>query len=415
MIQFIRRHIARAPAKSLLGVTVALFFTLTLGMLQVNIKTLEAEIDRIYAETLVNVEIQLCPHFTGDRFRRLIGDIVPKPVVQNILNTGVPGEVYLEGASTAFLVGISNNPLAVTDEPGGMDILVGITELRHFTEEPDGFIGRDGSFNMEIHFAEGLDEDSFLSADAAVIPLVISRELAKKRNLAPGDSAYIVYYRPILFRDGDWLYARALVLGVHDGEGLPTIVREGAVIPLAVLEEMFGDFTGFLTFRFTINPIFNHNLATAREEIEQYLARPRYPWRERLTADIWDQELRFGVASLEQHVLLLQLLTPIALAVSVIIAAGLTMLFLLQNAKNAAMMRVLGMSKGKTQFVLWFWQMVLCLAGVAAGLSLSVALGLRTDFAEVVIPYLAGAVIGATAGALLITSRAPLDLLQVKE
>ena len=415
MIRYICRHIIRAPAKSLLSMAVALFFTLALGMLQVNITSLEAEIDRIYAETVVNAEIQLCPHFKGDRVRRAIGDIVPRPIMQSILDTGVPGEVYLEGGSMAFLAGVSNSPFSVIDEPGGMDILVGTAELRHFTEEPDGFIARDSSFNMEIHFAEGFDEHSFLCTDMTAIPLVISRELSERRGLSPGDHAHIVYYRPILFHTGDWLYAQALVLGVHDGEGLPAIVREGAVMPLRALESLFGDFTGFLTFRFTIDPVFNHDLAAAREEIEQYLTRPRYPWRERLAVNIWEQELRFGVASLEQHVLLLQLLIPIATVVSVIIAAGLTMLFMLQNAKNAAMIRVLGMSKGKAQFALWSWQMIPCIDGVAAGLLLSVILGLRANLAMVALPYFAGAVLGAAVGAVLITNRAPLDLLQVKE
>jgi len=425
MIRYIYRHIVRAWFKSLLGIAVALFFILAMGILQNTIASIEAEIDRIYAETTVNAEIRLGEDFSGTR--RIIGDFIPMSVVQDVLTLGIVQEIYLEASALAFLTNTSNAPFSVLNETNivqptdglassaGVDILVGVDELRHFTEYPDGFIGRDASFNMEVQFAANITEDSFVYTDNGAIPIILSQALAQKHGLSPGDSAYIVYYRPILFRQGDWFYTPALVLGVHDGEALPNIVREGAVIPLPALKAMFGDFTGFNTVKFTIDPAFNRDLTSVSAELDSYMRRNRYPWREAMRTDIWDQELRFGVASLAQHVVLLRLLFPIAIAISAIIGASLTMLLALQNAKNAAIMRILGTSKLKTLATLWLWQIIICTVGGAAGLLFTIIIGLRTDLMIITVPYFAGAVIGSAIGALLVTGRAPLDLLQVKE
>jgi len=394
---------------------VALALTLALGFLYHNIISLQGEIDQLYAETVVNAELRQEQEFR--RSGRILDDIVPMGVVRDILDLGIVKEMYLEGAASAFLVEVSDAPLSVIDAPGGADILVGVAALRHLTEEPDGFMGRDISFNMDVQFAPGFSEDSFTYTDGTPIPVVISRELMQSRGLALGDRAYIVYYEPVLFRQGEWRYAPAVVMGTHDGAGLPDMVHRGAVIPLPAMENMLGNFTGFLTFKFSIDPAFNRNLADVGEQLDDLLqcVISIYPWRDRLAADIWDQELRFGVTALEQHVLLLQLLFPIAMGISGVIGAGLAMLLLLQNAKNAAIMRVLGMSKGRVQLILWLGQIILCVGGGLAGLLLIVAIGWRADLLTVVMSYWIGAAIGAAVGAILVTNRAPLDLLQVKE
>jgi len=394
---------------------VALALTLALGFLYHNIISLQGEIDQLYAESVVNAEFRLEQDFR--RSGRVLSDIVPMRVVRDILDLGIAKETYLEGAASAFLVEVSDAPLSVIDAPGGADILVGVAALRHLTEEPDGFMGRKISFNMEIQFADGKNESDFTYIENTPIPVVISQELMQRRGLALGDRAYIVYYEPVLFRQGEWRYAPATVLGIHDGAGLPDMVHGGAVIPLPAMENMLGNFTGFLTFKFAIDPAFNRELADVSEQLDDLLrcVVSIYPWRERLAVDIWDQELRFGVTALEQHVLLLQLLFPIAMGISGVIGAGLAMLLLLQNAKNAAIMRVLGMPKGKVQIVLWLGQIILCVVGGLVGILLIVAIGWRADLLTVVTPYWAGAAVGAAIGAILVTNRAPLDLLQVKE
>lgn len=420
MIRFIRKNIFRARMKSLLATAVALFFVLALSVLQNNIAGLEAEIERLYAETLVNVEIRQgeCPRARGMQGpRRVMGDIVPMQVVRDNLELGIVKDIYLEGGASVFLLPDTiDNPFSVLYESARMDVLVGIEQLRYFTEDSGGFIGRDPSFNMQIQFAEGENSESnFTFEHNTAIPIIISQELAERRNLAPGDGAYIIFYRPILFRQGEWNYSPAKVLGIHDGEALPVTVQEAAVVPLPALQYMLGDLMGFFSFRYTIDPALNHELAYISEQIAITVQRPRYPWREHLTADIWDQELLFGVASLQQHILLLQMLFPIAVVISAVIGASLAMLTIIQNAKNAAIMRILGMPKFKTMLALWLWQIGMSFVGALFGLIITILVGLKAELMIVAVPYLAGAIIGAAVGAVLVANRSPLDLLQVKE
>jgi len=392
MIKFIYRHITRSWSKTLLAMAVAMFFTLALAILQNTIINIETEIERVYAETIVNAEIRLYQQLRGTR--RLAGDVVPYTRVQDVIDFGIVRDMYLEGSAMAYI-------LSAGEEPDRMEILVGVEELQDLTGEFRGFLGRDDPFSMVVQY--GPDEMDFVFD--GTVPVVISQEQAQRFGL--GDSIYILFYRPVVFHTGEWLNLPAKVIGIHDGSGLPAFVRQGAVIPLSAMAYMFGEVFAFYTFRFTIDPSFNHDLAELKEEIDVQMQWPRYPWREPLTIDIWDQELRLGAAVLEQHVLLLKSMYPIATTVSGIIGLMLAMLTMLQNAKNAAIMRVLGMSKWKIQLVLWLWYMIVCVIGSFVGF-------LPFMLLHVAIPYLIGAAFGAFIGSALVVNRTPLELLQVK-
>ena len=400
MIPFLFKHITRSPKKSLLGMAVSLSFVLALGVLQSNIRNTWAEIDRLYAETAVNVEIRLSEDFRATR--RPAGDIVPSAVLRDIEAMGIMQDVHLE-ASAAVMIAASLGQLT---NVGGMDLLVGVDELRQLTEEPHGFLSREASFDMAVQFAPGHDEDSFVHAET--VPMIVSQELAERRGIHPGDNAYIAFYvQPRFYRPGEWHYISARVIGSHDGEALPAILRQAAIIPMASMQHIFGEAIAYYSVKFTIDPAHNYALLEISERLEFY-ARPRYPWREPLMADIWDQELRFGAASLRQHVMLLEMLFPVALFLSAVIGAGLATLLSLQNAKIAAIMRVMGASKQKVLLTLWLWQVIISGLGIITGAALTNALALT--------PYIfIGIMAGAAIGAVLVTSRAPLELLQVKE
>ena len=431
------KHILRARLKTLLSIAVALLFTLAMGILQVTIINLRENIDRLYNETIVTGEVRLYQDL--GRSTRPAGDITSIMHVWGVKDLNTVSQIYLEGSYTAFIIskeGIEQlAPLiqSITDNSiqalltsydsevihyflnRTADILVAVNELSHLTEETDGFLGRDDPFIIDIDFAPGHSKASFTFQENTPVPILISQEISRTRSLAPGDYTYIVYYRPGLFRPGEWLYSPALVIGTHDGAGISRTLREGAVIPLPALESFLEDFTGFYTFRFAIDPAFNRELEATSEEIESIFWTLRYPRLERLRVIIWDQELRFGIAPLERHAELLRLIQLMTIAVSAIIGAGFAMLLMLQRAKNAAIMRVLGMPRHKAQVLLWLGHIILCIVGGLAGLLVAAVVGLNDGVLIVALPYLAGAVVGAAAGAVMITNRAPLDLLQVKD
>ena len=101
MKKYIYRHIVRAPSRSLFSAAAALFLTLMLGILQSTMANLNAEIDRIYNETVVYAEVRLAEDFM--RTRRAAGDIISIAIVDYLRETGMVSEMYLEGSSAAFI------------------------------------------------------------------------------------------------------------------------------------------------------------------------------------------------------------------------------------------------------------------------------------------------------------------------
>ncbi len=65
---------------------------------------------------------------------------------------------------------------------------------------------------------------------------------------------------------------------------------------------------------------------------------------------LWDDQLRQVLQPLEKNLSLLNVLFPVTIAVSVLISATLTVLLLLQRAKEAAVMRALSATKTRVCF-----------------------------------------------------------------
>jgi len=188
-------------------------------------------------------------------------------------------------------------------------------------------------------------------------------------------------------------------------------------MPVEALEYIVGDELRYISIRFEIDPVYNREMTRIQDEITE-IAEHIGAGDVDLGLFLDDEELRLVVIPMEQNLLLLRLLYPVAIALSAIIGLGLSVLLMLQNAKIAAIMRVLGTSKRKTRTTLSVEQMMICLFGLALGLILLTVIGWGFGFASSLVLagiYFAGAAIGTIAGAVIITNKAPLELLQVKE
>jgi ABC-type lipoprotein release transport system permease subunit len=118
---------------------------------------------------------------------------------------------------------------------------------------------------------------------------------------------------------------------------------------------------------------------------------------------------------------LLILLFPIALAGAVLIGLTAPGLIIIQSAKEAAILRVLGVTKKRARCMLMFEQIGLCVVGIAlaAGGLLLYNSGLFSRSAETLavcgVLYLLGCVCAAFGASVSVTRRRILELLQVKE
>ena len=144
-----------------------------------------------------------------------------------------------------------------------------------------------------------------------------------------------------------------------------------------------------------------------------------------LRAVIWDEELRLAVAPLENSIKLMEVLYPVTLTLSLLAAAGIAVLFVMTSAREAAILRVLGTSKLQSRAMLAMQNVFTSLAGLLLGLLGVLAYMGRTRpelLASLVgasmlcaVLYLLAAIVGAGASAVGVTSRNPLELLQVRE
>jgi predicted lysophospholipase L1 biosynthesis ABC-type transport system permease subunit len=188
-------------------------------------------------------------------------------------------------------------------------------------------------------------------------------------------------------------------------------------MPLEALEHLMGEETGYIMLHFEIPTEYSREIDRIREEFTDIMEQADAGWAE-LSIIIRDQELRMVAAPMEQTLSILRMLYPVVIGASIFIGLGLAMIFMIQNAKNAAVMRVLGGTKLKTRIALTAEQLLICMIGLFVGLVVLIITGWGFGLVSSLMLmglYVIGVLIGAVTGAVLVTNRPALDLLQVKE
>lgn len=129
-----------------------------------------------------------------------------------------------------------------------------------------------------------------------------------------------------------------------------------------------------------------------------------------------DEEFRTVVVPLEESLHLLRVLYPVAQIMSVVFGLGLSLLLVLQNAKVAAILRVLGSPGYKVRTSLCLELLVVSITGMIIGFAIVLGMGVGVLVAMYLAGlYMSGAVVGALVGVFVISYKTPLELLQVRE
>lgn len=438
--RFVLRHALRSPLKSALIIVVSAFSLLAINWLQEIIIRNEAEIEYLYENTFVSVDVRQAHLGVNIVYRRL-GDVIGREAVEAVLESEFVYSVYIASLTYyAYLLpeywgGISppwlwyglrpdfSNALRQT----GRDIVVAPDDLRTFIEnnarsvvhDIPGFeveIGGQLVSEMTVEFADGFGFADFAFAYGAPIPVILSLELMNERGYALGDYAYISHEFPsdLPSYANPWpipneeVVARVQIIGLHNSHIVAgDVFRDAIIMPVAALEWLKGEDIGYTTLRFTIDPRFNREMPLVQSSF-------RGSGFGGLSVFFNDDELRNVVQSLESNLSLLQALYPIALAATNAIGTILAVLITMQQAKKAAILRVLGVSRTRSSVILLLELFVVCVAGLAIGLGFA-ALTWAVLPIGIAGAYLAAMMFGATIGAIFITNRPPLDLLQVRE
>ncbi|MDR2168006.1 MAG: hypothetical protein LBE35_09200 [Clostridiales bacterium] len=432
---YIFRHIFRSPLKSALVAAIALFFVVGLGWLNHTIESTQAEIDYIWENTVIGAEIIMSP----DENRIMTGIMeiashapISPAIVRTLLQSGFVTDFYTEALWMNGFVR-SQAELEPMREflqtPGRLwwhytDPVFAISDFYGFVRDNtrtdiDDALGIIGE-SISITFAPGFDVADFNFSPVALNTPIIARQ------------SFLDYHG---YNLGDYLYLGhphipVQIIASFQGGLSRGVDRIGShrhmiIMPLAALQnhilgDMAGHF-GFMTANVSLDPARNRELYDLEDLLRGSLRGNRFAGFAGaipLELIVRNQALLDLVEPMEQNLALLRLLYPIAIVIAAALSIVLSMLLMLQNTKIVAIMRVLGGSKLKSRFALCAEQVLVCITGVLAGLAALAIIGVpiaETAALNLAALYFIGATTGALLGAAIISSKTPIELLQIKE
>jgi ABC-type antimicrobial peptide transport system permease subunit len=411
--QYVIHHMLRSKFKSFLTLAIGLIFMLASGWILRTMEQSQKEVYRLYDTTVVEADIIQ----TNSALSKTGGaGFISRKTIDSVLNSGFVKSSILEADTVWSRIGKLNS----------QDAFTGIFPVYAYDspETLTSSLADQGS----LLFAPGWDISLFakqwtleeIQKDG--VPAVFPNSLLEQLQLNVGDRVKITDQ----FRQ---TYP-CVIVGQYSG-GMSTTINSikiqrisGAgdyiLIPLSVLEDMESSQTEFTVAHFILDPKKNRELPQFRADMEKAMGDYGAGVGD-IRFIIWDEELKLVVAQLEKNISLLQVLYPVLIAVSVLIGAGLCFLLLVQAAKEAAILRMLGTTKTAVRLTLISEPFLLSIIGVIIGL---VAFRFLWTGSGLVLAgplllgaglYLAGVLVGLVIGAISVTSKKPMELLQVKE
>ncbi len=412
--QYVLHHILRSPLKSLLTLVIALGFVLAAGWIRQTMENSRLEVEHLYVTTEVEADLLKTSSTTRDMTN--MGDgFIYRTTIDDVLASGYVKRSMLEADTVWFRMNREGSSREI-----GSDSIFRVYAF----DSPETFHA--GLANPDsLKFVAGWDMDRFVTTRTQAeirsegIPAIFPTTLLEQFDLNPGEMIEIT---------GFGYSYNCLIVGQYTG-GLETTnatvkanslnTKGGAYIltPLSLLESFEGSRLTYTVAHFVLDPSRNRELSQFKVEMEEVMS--LYGGEIRLV--VWDEELRIVVAQLEKNISLLEVLYPVMIGVSVLVGAGLCFLMLLQATREAAILRILGTTRSSVRLALFSEPVILSMIGVI--ISLGITSLLWTTTGQVPIGslltsaglYLLGALIGSISGAIMVTNKKPLELLQVKE
>lgn len=422
VLRFVWRHMVRSWGKSLLSAGLAMMFTVSLVAIQLSIAGNREEVDRLYERTSVRLELVKANASQSTQ----AGGFLFEDTLQTILNTGFIIDSHVEGANycSVFLYDEDWKPgqaVSVRDQQQTSRTIRSI-------DNEEKFLSDSGSGQYaEMHYAGGWDGGLFAeewdASSGAAFPIVLPESTWGEYGLEGGELMGVACKGVFRMCEVAGYYTGDIV-GAYGG-----LVRddynesEPILMPTSALRTMVPNML-YSKAVFTVDPARNQELDALRAGIDELANTPRIggvPVR----IVLWDEELRMAVEPVEASIRLMQVLYPVTLILSLLVSGGLSALLVVLSAKEAAMMRAQGTTRGRTTMMLVLQQMLTGAIGLVIGLTgvLLYMKGTRPDLFQSIAPgavfcaalYLAAGTTGAAVSCAVVTSKNPLEMLQVKE
>lgn len=420
--RFLFRHMRRRPVQTVLTIAVALAFFAVVTWMQSAIVKDTAEVERLYDTTKIDGEM-VRKDFIDIGFG---GGYLTQDMIDWLAESDYFCDLYTEAAD-----GVEVEKGEIDPDTGEvLNIqVIGTYIYMRSPEDIERFCAENA---VAIDYAEGYDEELFVrewrmwlpEIDQMTVkygaPVIVPEDWLEQYGLEYGEEIEICgggsYSKNDIINIS--LTVAGSIRSVNRGDG---IIREGwnTILMPQSLWEVYRKKEDWLysAVRFTVDPAFNRELDTVKEQIARQLGSSLMA-KQDAEVMLWTSELRQVVEPFEKNLELIKLLFPVTMAISVIAGGGLIFLLLLQRTEEAALLRVLGNSRGRTRRMLFAEPVLSSLAGLLIGICV-VCYG----FPEIQAPqlgifagaYLGGCILGAILGVVHITRKMPLELLQVKE
>jgi hypothetical protein len=416
--QYVLHHVLRSKVKSLLTLAIALGFTLASGWILQTMERSRIQVDRLYDTTVVQADIILADptRLSTEETPTKGSGFVYQKTIDSVLNSGFV-------KSSALEADITWPEISKLDTLETMTVFFPV----YAYDSPDEFysgLADPGS----LSFATGWDMERFAQLRTledirqAGVPAIFPASLLEQWQLKVGERVQITDPFTNIFPCvivGQYSGGRAMA--AHGGK-IPWrySASDSILISLSDMKSIEGSHIIYTVAHFTLDPTKNRDLAQFRIDMEKVMQASGAGTGD-LRFMIWDEELKIVVSQLDKNITLLKVLYPVVIAVSVLIGAGLCLLLLLQATREAAIMRVLGTTRNAVRQALIVEPLILSIVGVIVGLGITrfswMAAGLLSagPLLSSAGLYLAGVLVGLVIGAISVTNKKPIELLQVKE
>ena len=285
LVRFIRRQICRSKGPAALIFIVSTIFMLALGWIQQAILQTDQRIDEMYRN--ISVEAEILKSVSGS-YTSEPGFIAGR-TVDGIIATGFVQDSKLVAAMTdAGLTRITGRGPSIFDMT-----LCGINDTDVLNREMTAGMmvsGGDG----QITYQDGWDETMFsqdYSDKAEWYPIVVSEGMLEQFGGSPGSQ--------LILSVGSQAVT-AVVKGSYTGQfnGLGNLNGEAVLMPLALMQQLYGNNLYYSVADFYLDPAFNRELDTFRTAAEQIVQNDTASLLS-LNLVIWDEELRAVVQPMD--------------------------------------------------------------------------------------------------------------------
>ena len=416
-MRYVMRQIRRTPFKTVLVVLIAAGFVFALGWMRFTVDYSISESNRIYDTTVVEGEIVK----RNASATNGLSSIINENTVNALGESAFVENLYLESTQTRTMLAYDdpNSGMYAEDNPDAEEFDISrIVFLPTFISmnNYEKFVKEHG---IDVKFASY--QAAFEDSDAEIgstCPVILHEKTLAQLGLSVGDFVYVGYNS-----EGGGVYSGGMMIaGTYSGN---ISIEEGGLASIIPFNWMKNDAAKlhlpmrYSIAEFTIDTDKNREIDRFREEMGAIVESPDAGTQD-LSLLLWDEELKQVVKPLEQNVRLMSVLYPVTAVLSVIIAAGIAALLVMQAAHETALLRAVGLKRRRVLIMNIVQMAIPCLVGIIIGFA-SVLI-LRNDSTSALsigaicaAAYLAGAVVGAMAASLAVLKRRPMQLLQINE